>query len=65
MRYFIQDHSVIRVNRSLSKLLYGYLRNMNTGIEDGYDEVLQDIEALQELLNVLEDETKDWRAKLG
>ncbi len=54
MRYFIQDTSPIRVSNNLRAVLFGYLRNAREGLPVNMDMVLDDMDALFELLYAIE-----------
>lgn len=56
MRYFIQDTSPARVCRNLRVVLFGYLRDAREGMPVYLDLVLDDMEALFELLDVAAEE---------
>jgi len=52
VRYFIQDTSPARVSVNLHAVLFGYLRSAREGLPIDLDIVLDDMEALFELLDV-------------
>lgn len=52
MRYFLQDHSPERVSRNLRKVLIDYLRSQQAGLPLEWDEILNDLESLFDLLDV-------------
>jgi hypothetical protein len=52
VRYFIQDTSPARVSVNLRAVLFGYLRSAREGLPIDLDIVLDDMEALFELLDV-------------
>ena len=58
VRYFIQDTSPSRVSCNLRAVLFGYLRSAREGLPVDLDVVLDDIEALFDLLDVAADEKK-------
>ena len=58
VRYFIQDTSPARVNLNLRAVLFGYLRNAREGLPLDLDIVLDDMEALFELLDVAAEEKR-------
>ena len=58
VHYFIQDTSPSRVSLNLRAILFGYLRNLREGLPVDFDIVLDDIEALFELLEVAAEEKR-------
>ena len=58
VRYFIQDTSPARVSLNLRAILFGYLRNAREGMPVDLDIVLDDMEALFELLDIITDEKR-------
>jgi hypothetical protein len=58
IRYFIQDSTSMRVSKNLRAVLFGYLRNAREGLPVDLDMVLDDMEALFELLDVAAEEKK-------
>ena len=52
VRYFIQDTSPARVSVNLRAVLFGYLRDSREGLPIDLDMILDDMEALFELLDV-------------
>ena len=58
VRYFIQDTSPNRISKNLRALLFGYLRNQAEGMPVDLEEILNDMEALFDLLDVAADEKK-------
>ena len=55
---FLQDHSVKGLGKSLRLVLFGYLRNMKEGLPIEFDEVIDDMEVLFELLDLMQVEKK-------
>ncbi len=58
MRYFMQDHSPERVAKNLRKVFIDYLRSQQAGLPVEWDEILNDLESLFELLDVAAEEKK-------
>ena len=58
VRYFIQDTSPSRVSKNVRALLFGYLRNQAEGLPIDLEEILNDLEALFDLLDVAAEEKK-------
>jgi len=56
MRYFIQDTSLARVSQNLRTVFFDYLRNQREGLPAEFDGILNDMEALFELLDVAAEE---------
>jgi len=58
MRYFIQDTSPARVSRNLRIVFFDYLRNQQEGLPMEFDQILNDMQNLFELLDVAAKEKK-------
>ena len=56
MRYFLQDHSPERIEKNLRLVFFDYLRNQRDGLPTEFDEVLNDMEALFELIETIRTE---------
>lgn len=63
-RYFLQDHSPERISRSLRKVFLDYMRQQTAGLDVEFDAILDDMEALFDLLDVCSERPKDWKNKL-
>ena len=59
MRYFIQDHSPERISKHLRIVFLDYLKMQNIGLPTDFDNILNDVEALFDLLDVIAEEKKD------
>ena len=55
-RYFLQDHSLERIDKNLRLVFFDYLRNQREGLPIEFDEVLNDIEALFVLIETMRNE---------
>jgi hypothetical protein len=64
MRYFIQDKDAIRVSRNLRLVFFDYLRFQTSGLHVDFDAILNDVEAMMDLLDAISYESKSWRDKL-
>lgn len=60
---FLQDHSPERISRSLRKVFLDYMRQQTAGLDVKFDAILDDMEALFDLLDVCLDGTKEWKNK--
>ena len=58
MRYFLQDHSPERIIKNLRKVFIDYLRSQQAGLPLEWDEILNDLESLFELMDVAAQEKK-------
>jgi len=58
MRYFVQDTSPARVGRNLRIVFFDYLRNQREGLPMEFDQLLDDMQNLFELLDVAAEERK-------
>ena len=58
VRYFIQDTSPARVGKNLRIVFFDYLRNQREGLPIEFDQVLDDMQNLFELLDVAAEEKK-------
>ena len=58
MRYFVHNTSPNRISKNIRALLFGYLRNQAEGMPVDLEEILNDLEALFDLLEVAADEKK-------
>lgn len=58
VRYFISDHSSKRISKNLRIVWFDYLRYQTAGLHVEFDEILADIEALFDLLEVLSEESR-------
>jgi len=64
LKIFLQDHSIERVTRNLRRIFLDYLRHQMEFLPAGFEECISDMYDLFELLDVAEDETKDWKREL-
>ena len=58
VRYFVQDTSPARVSKNLRVVFFDYLRNQREGLPIEFDQVLDDMQNLFELLDVAVEEKK-------
>lgn len=59
---FLEYHPAKRVNRNLREVFTNYMQHALDGVPLNMDDIIWDISCLMELLDVAEDETKDWPA---
>ncbi|MBO9730778.1 MAG: hypothetical protein J7623_19210 [Chitinophaga sp.] len=59
-KQFLEYHPAKRVNRNLRRAFVSYIQHTLDGVPLDMDDIIWDISSLMELLDVAEDETKDW-----
>ncbi|HWV68501.1 hypothetical protein [Chitinophaga sp.] len=59
-KQFLEYHPAKRVNRNLQEIFVAYTQHTLDGPPLNMDDIIWDISCLMELLDVAEDETKDW-----
>lgn len=59
-KQFLEYHPAKRVNRNLREVFVAYMQHTLDGVPLNMDDVIWDISSIMELLDVAEDETKDW-----
>lgn len=57
---FLEYHPAKRVNRTLREIWMRFLEQSLPGYPLNMDDMIWDISCLMELLDMAEDETKDW-----
>ena len=57
---FLEYHPAKRVNRNLREVFVNYMQHTLDGVPLNMDDIIWDVSSLMELLDIAEDETKDW-----
>ena len=63
MKYFIEDNDLRRTSRNLLRVFFDYLKFQDGVIDKDFDNILTDVEAVLNLLDVIADEKKSYRDK--
>ena len=58
VRYFVQDTSPARVSKSVRVVFFDYLRNQREGLPIEFDQVLDDMQNIFELLDIAAEEKR-------
>ena len=60
IKYFIQDKDATRVGKNLRVVFFDYLRFQTSGLPLDFDEILNDVETVLDMLQVIDEESKSW-----
>ncbi len=64
LRYFMQDNDARRASRNMRTVFFDYLRFQQGNLDTQFDYILNDVEVTIKLLELIADESKQWRDKV-
>ena len=60
-RYFIEDNDGNKVARNLRKIFFDYMRFQQCSFDIEFEEMLSDVDAVIDLMELIGDERRSWR----